>query len=241
MNIVIPMAGRGSRFADAGFTTPKPLISVRGRPMYSWALDGLPVDRAEKLIFVCLQEHLQDGGLSRDIHARFGEDKTVIVPLADTTEGQACSVLCAKEWINNDRPLLIFNADTFFKSDLEKTLSEVEREANGFLGVFEADGDEWSFARVDNRGRVVKTAEKTRISPWASTGLYHFTRGQDFVRYAEEMIEENERVRKEFYIAPVYNRMIEAGADIRIDPAKEVWVLGTPDQLAAFEANYPQE
>lgn len=237
MNIVIPMAGRGSRFADAGFTTPKPLIPVRGRPMYSWALEGLPVERAEKLIFVCLQSHLDDTSLRKDIESRFG-DKAVLVPLSDTTEGQACSVLCAKEWIDNDSPLLIFNADTFFKSDLEKTLVQVQREANGFLGVFEAEGDEWSFARVDNRGRVVKTAEKNRISPLASTGLYHFSRGKDFVRYAEEMIEENERVNKEFYIAPVYNRMIEAGADIRVDKAAEVWALGTPDHLAAFEANY---
>jgi NDP-sugar pyrophosphorylase family protein len=233
------MAGRGSRFADAGFTTPKPLIPVRGRPMYSWALEGLPTERAEKLIFICLASHLADTSLRTDIESRYGE-KAVIVPIEDTTEGQACSVLCAKEWIDNDNPLLIFNADTFFKFDLEKTLVQVQREANGFLGVFEADGDEWSFARVDNRGRVVKTAEKNRISSLASTGLYHFSRGKDFVRYAEEMIEENERVNKEFYIAPVYNRMIEAGADIRVDKAVEVWALGTPDHLAAFEANYKE-
>lgn len=238
MNIVIPMAGRGSRFADVGIATPKPLIDVRGKPMYAWAAESLPLSLARRIIFICLDEHLQDLKLRQDIEERYGRLDPVIIPLDHVTEGQACTVLCARELIADDAPLLIFNADTYCRTGLDETLAKLDPSVDGILGVFEAPGEKWSFARVDGRGRVVETAEKRRISPWASTGLYHFTRGRDFVRYADEMIRADERVNNEFYVAPVYNRMIADGADVRIDVAQEVWVLGTPEDLAHFEASY---
>ncbi|MEM9075287.1 MAG: glycosyltransferase family 2 protein, partial [Myxococcota bacterium] len=230
MKIVIPMAGRGSRFADVGVKTPKPLIDVRGKPMYAWATESLPLDRATGLVFICLEEHLSGLGLREDIAERFGGLDPVVIPLDHVTEGQACTVLTAREHIG-DEGLMIFNADTFMKTSLGDHLARMEESVDGLFGVFRAPGDKWSFERTDDKGRVVETAEKKRISEWASTGLYHFTRGTDFVRHADAMIADDQRVNGEFYVAPVYNRMIDAGADIRIDVADEVWALGTPEDL----------
>lgn len=240
MNIVMPMAGRGSRFADVGYAAPKPLIDVRGKPMYAWAMDSLPLSLAKRVVFICLAEHLENRALADDIRSRYEALDPVIISLDKVTEGQACTVLEAREYIDNASPLVIYNADTFCKTNLERRLAELPEHVDGLLSVFQAPGDKWSFARVDQSGRVVETAEKRRISEWATTGLYHFTRGREFVEHADAMIRANERERGEFYVAPVYNRMISAGAHVRIDVADEVWVLGTPEDLADFEARYPQ-
>lgn len=240
MNIVMPMAGRGSRFADIGVTVPKPLIDVRGRPMYAWAMDSLPLSLATRVIFVCLAEHLADLALERDIKTRYAALDPVIIPLDRVTRGQAETVLMARAHIDNDAPLVIYNADTYCKTSLAHTLPALPASVAGVLSVFRAPGDKWSFARTDAAGRVVETAEKRRISEWATTGLYHFTRGRDFVRHADAMIAADERERGEFYVAPLYNRLIAEGADIRVDEAEEVWVLGTPEDLADFEARYPR-
>ena len=240
VNLVMPMAGRGSRFAQVGIRTPKPLIDVRGRPMYAWATDSLPLALASRLIFLCLREHLTGTGLERDIHARYGRLSPVIVPIDEVTEGQACTVLLAREWIDTDDHLVIFNADTWYRSSLERTLPALPPSVAGLLGVFRAEGDRWSFARTDTEGRVVETAEKRRISDLACTGLYHFTRGSDFVRYSGEMIRDNDRVNGEFYVAPVYNRMIRDGLDVRVDVADEAWALGTPEDLEQFTRKYPR-
>lgn len=240
MNIVMPMAGRGSRFAQIGIATPKPLIPVRGKPMYAWATDGLPLGRARRLIFICLAEHLTDLALAEDIKARYAQYDPAIIALDEVTEGQACTVLTARRLIDNDDPLLIFNADTYCPTTLDQSLRDFGAPVDGVLDVFRAEGDKWSFARADEQGRVVETAEKRRISPWATTGLYYFRRGSDFVQHATAMIAANERSNNEFYVAPVYNRLIAAGGDVRINPVEQVWVLGTPEDLAHFEREYPR-
>ncbi|MEX0679273.1 MAG: glycosyltransferase family 2 protein [Pirellulales bacterium] len=241
MNIVMPMAGRGSRFAQIGITTPKPLIDVRGKPMYAWATDGLPLVLARRLIFICLAEHLSDRALERDIRARYAQFDPAIVALDQVTEGQACTVLAARELIDDDEPLLIFNADTYCRTTLGQALASLSPRVDGVLDVFRAPGDTWSFARIDNERRVLETAEKRRISEWATTGLYYFRRGGDFVRHAEAMIAAGDRSNREFYVAPVYNRMIAQGADVRANPVDHVWVLGTPEDLARFEREYPRQ
>jgi NDP-sugar pyrophosphorylase family protein len=232
------MAGRGSRFADVGYRVPKPMIEVKGKPMYAWAVDSMPLKLARRVIFICLDEHLKGFGLEEDIRKRYAQLDPVILPLSKVTEGQACTVLEAREYIDRPEPLIIYNADTWCRTALEETLPKLPADVAGVLGVFDAPGDKWSFARTDERGRVVEVAEKKRISNHASTGLYHFTSGAEFVRQADAMIAANERVNREFYVAPVYNRLIAAGREVRIDVAREVWVLGTPEDLAHFHANY---
>jgi len=239
VNLVIPMAGRGSRFADVGEKLPKPLIPVRGRPMYAWAMDSLPLGLANRVVFICLEEHLRDTSLAADITARYASLNPVVVALDHVTQGQACTVLEARDHLDLDQPLVIYNADTYCKSQLEHHLRELGTSVDGVISVFEAPGDKWSFARTDADGRVVETAEKRRISNWATTGLYHFARAKDFIVHADAMIAADERERGEFYVAPVYNRLIAAGGNVVIDVAEEVWVLGTPEDLSDFEARYP--
>jgi UDP-N-acetylglucosamine diphosphorylase / glucose-1-phosphate thymidylyltransferase / UDP-N-acetylgalactosamine diphosphorylase / glucosamine-1-phosphate N-acetyltransferase / galactosamine-1-phosphate N-acetyltransferase len=238
MNIVLPMAGRGSRFASVGVTTPKPLIDVRGKPMYAWAMASLPLALADRLIFICLAEHLEDPAIADDIRTRYSGHEVEIVALDHVTRGQAETVLAAKSWINSAESLVIFNADTYMTSDFERNIVRLASSVDGVFGVFEAPGEQWSFARTDDNGRVLETAEKRRIGRWASTGLYHFSRGADFVRHTEAMIAADDRERGEFYVAPVYNRLIAEGAEIVIDAADAVWGLGTPEDLAVFEATY---
>jgi capsule biosynthesis phosphatase len=235
LTVIVPMAGRGSRFTQAGVQVPKPLIDVLGRPMYTWALDSLPLRLTRHLIFVCLREHLEATGLGADIRDRYGQLSPTIVPLDATTEGQACTVLAARAHIDLEKPLLIYNADTYCRTNLDTMLPGLAPSIAGVLGVFRAAGDQWSFVRVDGAGRVVETAEKRRISEWASTGLYHFRRAADFVAHADAMITDDDRTRGEFYVAPVYNRLLASGADIRIDEATEFWPLGTPEELARFK------
>jgi NDP-sugar pyrophosphorylase family protein len=237
----MPMAGRGSRFADIGIKTPKPMIDVRGQPMYAWAMDSLPLELATRVIFICLAEHLENNALRRDIETRYSRLDPIIIPLDKVTEGQACTVLEARQYIDNDQAVLIYNADTYCVTGLSQTLGSLPPRVAGVLGVFNAPGDKWSFVRLDSDGRVVEAAEKKRISDWACTGLYHFTRGDEFVRYADAMIRDNDRVNNEFYVAPVYNRMIADRRDVRVDIAREVWVLGTPQDLEHFEKRYPHE
>jgi dTDP-glucose pyrophosphorylase len=237
VNIVIPMAGRGSRFAQVGVTTPKPLIDVLGKPMYAWAVDSLPLSLARRLIFVCLREHLADRGLADDIRSRYAQLDPMIIALDAVTRGQSETVLAAKREIDADEPLLVYNADTYERNRLTEELPRLPSSVVGLWSVFSAPGDKWSFARVDERGRVVETAEKKRISDHASTGLYWFRRGRDFVRIAEAAIDAGDRSGGEFYVAPLYNRLIAEGGEVRVSVADEVWVLGTPEDLAHFHAH----
>jgi dTDP-glucose pyrophosphorylase len=231
------MAGRGSRFAQIGIATPKPLIPVRGKPMYAWATDGLPLTLARRLIFICLREHLSE--LGQDIAARYAEYNPIVVALDEVTQGQACTVLAAREWIDTDEPLLIFNADTYCRTTLAAALEALPPQVAGVVDVFRAPGERWSFARLDGQRRVLEMAEKRRISEWATTGLYYFRRGSEFARHADAMIADSERATGEYYVAPVYNRMIAAGAEVRANPAEAVWVLGTPEDLAHVERECP--
>ncbi len=238
MNIVIPMAGRGKRFADVGFDLPKPLIPVLGKPMYAWAVDGLPLNSGDRLIFICLKEHLDGSSLENDICSRYAACSPVVIPLDRVTEGQACTVLAARELIDTDAELLIFNADTYCPTTFREALASFSTKIDGVLDVFRAEGSHWSFARTDSTGRVVETAEKRRISEWATTGLYYFRVGSQFVRHTDDMVRSNDRSNGEFYVAPVYNRMIASGADIRINLVPRIWVLGTPEELRRFEQEY---
>ena len=235
---ILPMAGRGRRFTESGITVPKPLIPVRGKPLYAWAMDSLPLELIQQVVFVCLRDHLDNRALRDDICGRYGHLDPLILAVDRVTDGQCSTVLLGRDLIDNDHPLLIYNADTFCRSSFGATLSKMPTAVDGLLGVFNPPGEQWSFARTDESGRVVQTTERRRISPWACTGIYYFARGRDFVVQADAMIVANERVNDEFYVAPVYNRLIAAGGDVRIDVAEEVWVLGTPEDLALFEANY---
>jgi capsule biosynthesis phosphatase len=240
INIVIPMAGAGSRFIKAGFTEPKPLIKSHGKTLIEWAVasfDTLRARRNAHLIFVILEEHNQSFKLGDKLRVLFGTDITVI-SIGAVTSGQATTCLAAKQLINNFNQLIIYNCDTYTTGN-EALLDVIEaKRPDGVLACFDATDPRYSFARVDKLGYVDLTTEKNPVSSHASTGLYYFRRGQDFIRAAEAMMHSGETAKGEYYVAPCYNELLKAGKKIKIYNVKDNWVLGTPDELEYFNTNY---
>jgi capsule biosynthesis phosphatase len=240
INLLIPMAGAGSRFVKAGYTDPKPLIMSHGKTLIEWAVASFDSFRARHdvhLIFVILDEHNQAFGLGDKLRDLFGADITVL-SIPTVTSGQAATCLVAKPLINNFNQLIIYNCDTYTTGN-EAMLDLIEAERpDGILACFDATDPRYSYARVDDLGYVDLTTEKDPVSNHASTGLYYFRRGQDFVRASEAMIESGETAKGEHYVAPCYNNLLKAGKKVKIYTVKDNWVLGTPDELDYFNANY---
>jgi NDP-sugar pyrophosphorylase family protein len=231
------MAGLGSRFSRAGFTVPKPLIEVRGRPMYALAVDSLPLEHATRLVFVLLSSQPEFGTLRADILERYAQYDPIVLDVPTPTEGQAITVLRACEWINEATPLLIHNADTAFVADPNWTEEASRTGCDGALAVFQSAEPRWSFSREDESGRVVEVQEKQVISPWASTGTYWFRHGADFVRLARVRELQGRREAAEYYVAPLYNDLIEEGGHVRNFLIEQIQCFGTPeDYLMALKA-----
>ncbi|MGB0177515.1 MAG: glycosyltransferase family 2 protein [Owenweeksia sp.] len=234
MIVVVPMAGRGSRYANRGYETPKPLIEVAGKPMLEHALRSLEDVDFTTIVFVALREHEEQFGFSSWLKERFG-DAMKLVLLDDVTEGQLCTVLEASPYIPDSEDVLVISSDTYIKSAIGSHIKEKEGEVKGIISVIDLPGDRWSFARTDADGRVVEVAEKNRISNHASTGIYYFSSGRELKEMGQEMINGDERTLNEFYVIPLYQKMIARGMEIRISEADEMWDMGTPEAKLEFE------
>ncbi|MBI2664960.1 glycosyltransferase family 2 protein [Candidatus Woesearchaeota archaeon] len=238
MNIVIPAAGLGSRFTKAGIDTPKPLIEIRGKPMVKWAVESLPFSKNSDLIFIIRKEHVDRFQLDAKLKEIFSPEIRVIV-IDYVTEGAACTVLLAKEFINNDEPLIVSDCDHFFRNDEYNNLvASIPEGVAGAIPVFKAEGEKWSFTKFDGSHTVSQVAEKVRISDYANIGGYFFSRGSDFVSAAEEMIAKGMKIKNEYYVAPVYERLLVRGKTIKAAICNEVWGLGTPEDVKNFEENF---
>ena len=234
LNVLIPMAGAGSRFADAGYTFPKPLIEVRGKSMIQVVVDNIGLDA--NYHFVVQKEHREKYNL--DTMLNLIAENCKVIEVDGLTEGAACTALLAKKFINNNQPLFFANSDQWVDWDpVEFMYKMQETKSDGGIVTFEANHPKWSFAKTNNDGIVTEVAEKKPISTNATVGYYYWKHGSDFVKYAEEMIEKNIRVNNEFYVCPVYNQAIEDGKIIRISRAKAMWGLGTPEDLDYYVKN----
>jgi NDP-sugar pyrophosphorylase family protein len=232
LNIVMPMAGLGSRFREAGFKVPKPLIDVRGRPMYAWATESLPLEKSSRLIFILLATQPEFPDLQRDIEQRYAKYKPIVLTVPELTAGQAITVLRARDLINKDEPLLIHNADTAFDIAPQWIENAVAENLDGALLVFPSQEKRWSFSRENPAGFVTEVREKEVVSPWASTGTYWFRRGADFVRVAESRFNSGKREASEFYVGPLYNDLIAQGAKVKNFEIRKLYCFGTPDDLS---------
>lgn len=240
MIVVIPMAGRGSRFKGEQIVKPKPLHEVAGRPLVDWALDAIRALPVETVVFVALREHDEAFGVEQIVRGLPGEWRSEVVLLDDVTEGQLCTVLAAREFIREGVPLLVGNCDTFVEPALPTTLVDHGLGQRGTIIVADMPGDRWSFALTDENGALVKVAEKVRISDEASTGHYYFADGGEFLHYADAIVADQERAGGEYYVIPVYNRYVDDGKLIRTLPIQRMWDLGTPDALDSFVRRYLQ-
>ncbi len=231
-NVLIPMAGAGSRFVDAGYIMPKQLIMVDGTQMLDWSLKSINKDDCN-LIFAIRQEHISNFSMDKILKSRYGDDIKIVV-VDHLTDGSVSTCLLAKEYINNDDPLLIYTLDVFFEpyfnpSDLP--------DSDGFLLTFKSNNDGYSYAQLDEDGYVSRTAEKEVISENAAVGVYGYKSGKMFVKYAEKMIDENIRTKGEFYVCPLYNLMIEDGLKVTTKPVEKMHLMGTPSELEFFTSH----
>ena len=235
LTVLIPMAGAGSRFQQAGYTFPKPLIDVRGKPMIQFVVENLNIKA--NYVYVVQKEHREKYNLDTLLNLITPNCK--IVEVDKLTEGAACTALLAKEHINKDTPLFFANSDQFVEWDSNEFLYKMnETNADGGIVSFRATHPKWSFAKVDEKGLVTEVAEKNPISDIATVGYYYWKKGSDFVKYAEDMIEKDIRVNNEFYVCPVFNQAIEDNKEIRTFDIPKMWGLGTPEDLKYYLENY---
>jgi dTDP-glucose pyrophosphorylase len=228
MNILIPMAGAGSRFESAGYTLPKPLIDVFGKSMIQTVVDNL--NMSGNYIFIVQETHFKKYDLLRVLNEVAFNCSIVVVN--GVTEGAACTTLLAKEMINNNEPLVIANSDQYVEWDSFDFLSKASLNDGGIL-TFKSNHPKWSYARLDN-GFVAEVAEKNPISDIATVGIYYWKHGKDYVKYAEQMISKNIRVNNEFYVCPVFNEAILDDKKIVTYDVDKMWGLGTPEDLEVF-------
>lgn len=234
MNIVIPMAGAGSRFAEVGYTFPKPLIDVQGKPMIQVVVDNLCLDA--NYIFIVQKEHREKYNLDTMLNLIAPNCK--VVETDGLTEGAACTTLLAKEFIDNDNPLFIANSDQFVEwNSMDFMYKAKESSCDGAIVTFESTHPKWSYAKTDGLGMVTEVAEKNPISNEATVGFYYWKKGGDYVKYAEDMIALNQRVNGEFYVCPVYNNAIQNGRKISTYKVDGMWGLGTPEDLRYYLDN----
>jgi HAD superfamily hydrolase (TIGR01509 family) len=235
LNVLIPMAGAGSRFEQAGYTFPKPLIDVKGKPMIQVIVENLNIKA--NFIYIVQKSHREKYNLDTLLNLITPNCK--IVEVDGVTEGAAITALMAKKYINTDHPLFFANSDQFVEWDSNEFFYKMnENDCDGGIPTFKATHPKWSFAKLDGEGFVTEVQEKNPISDLATVGFYYWKHGSDFVKYAEEMIEQNIRVNNEFYVCPVYNNAIKGGLKVRTFNVPKMWGLGTPEDLKYYLENY---
>ena len=239
LNIVVPMAGRGSRFAVAGYTDPKPMISVGHRPMIEWVIENIRPSRPHHFIFICLGEHLRQ---YPEVAEKLREicSGCDIIPVDQVTEGAACTVLLARDIIDTDAPLMTVNSDQIVDLPIDQYLEFGDSESlGGQIMTFWSDNPKWSFCRLNGSGFVTEVVEKEVVSNHATVGIYNFRHGRDFVRAADSMIAKDLRVNGEFYVAPAYNQLIAEGHRIAVKATGQegdgMYGLGIPEDLDLFK------
>ena len=236
INIVIPMAGLGSRFSAAGFEKPKPFIDVSGKAMIVRVLENLAYQNA-RYILIARKEHIQrESELVNEIKKSYNVD---IITIDEVTEGTACTVLAAKDFINNDDPLVIANSDQIVDINFYDFIDDsLNRNLDGSILTFidEKKNPKWSFAKINKNQMVTKVKEKQPISKYATVGIYMFNKGRYFIDGVADMITSNDRVNGEFYTCPVYNYLISDRLQIGIydiDPTL-MHGIGTPEDLDKY-------
>lgn len=237
LNIVVPMAGHGSRFSKAGYALPKPLIPVHGVPMIRLVIANLTPKLPHRFIFICQEGHLESFPLEEQL--REWAPGCEIRCVRSVTEGAACTVLLARDLIDNDMPLMIANCDQYVEVDINRYIASSEG-FDGYIMTMVAADPKWSFVGFNSEGGVCRVVEKEVISNEATVGIYNFARGRDFVMAADEMIANDLRVNGEFYVAPTYNQMITRDLEIGTFSIGSVEQgmhgLGIPSDLDAFLA-----
>ena len=234
-NILVPMAGLGSRFIKEGFKVPKQLINIKDKHLIDISLNCLDYEGCN-LIFVVRDETVYNFHMDELLRKKFGDDVKIVV-LDKLTDGSVCSCLYAEEYIDNDAPLVIHTLDIEFEPVFNPHIMS-DLNGDGLILTFKSNSTNYSYAKVEGiDGHVTETAEKKAISSNACVGIYGFKRGSDFCKYAREMIDRDLRTKNEFYISPLYNLLIEDGKKILTEPVDKMHIFGTPDEFHFYKDN----
>lgn len=238
INIVVPMAGLGSRFSIAGYKDPKPFIQIHGIEMIRWVIKNLTPNTEHRFIFICQNEHIERYQLDSRLNEWAPGSK--VIGLHRLTSGAAETVLAAREHIDSSDALIIANSDQWVEADIDAFVASIRiNNVDGMIMTMRSTDPKWSYAEVDTNSFVSRVVEKEVISDIATVGIYGFTKGSDFVAAADEMIRDDFRVNNEFYVAPAYNWLINKGAKVSIFPigadGGAMHGLGIPEDLVAFE------
>lgn len=236
LNIVIPMAGEGTRFKERGYSFPKPLIEVNNKAMIQVVVENATPRSDHRFTFICRREHFEKYTLKYLLNLI--APRCNMITLDQPTEGAACTVLLASKYFNNEDELLIANSDQYIETSIDKFLEDArKRSLDGSILTFKSSHPKWSFAKLDEENLVMEVAEKKVISSHATVGIYYYRQGGLFFEAASQMMRKNVRVNNEFYVCPVYNEMILAGKRIGIFEIEshQMHGLGTPEDLEKFE------
>lgn len=237
LDIVITMAGLGSRFRKAGYNIPKYMIEAKGKTLFEWSMLSLKgYEKAvEKYIFIVMKDEKED--VKKFINekcAKFDIRNYEVIILDYLTDGQATTAMLAAKYWNKDNGLLIYNIDTYVEAN-EMNYDELKGE--GFIPCFRGEGDHWSFVRLDDSGKAVEIKEKERISDFCTLGAYYFSSCHLFEKLYLEFYSDDSNISKgEKYVAPLYDYLLRKNGNIYISdvPVEKVHVLGTPEELSVF-------
>jgi len=262
MKIVVPIAGRGSRFkivADSNpeYLRPKPIIDIKGKPMVRWAIESLPfVDLPDRhvntqfrvsvsdLIFICLQEHNDKFGIV-SVLKKYFSPKIKIILIPEITRGAVETAMAAEQYIDPDQDLIISDSDHYFDgTNLYKTILSAKQNVAGIIPVFKPSNNDpkWSYTLFDDNYSALAVGEKdvelANRGAYANIGGYYFSKAKMFLEEAKMMISHNEmygaKEKQEFYVAPLYQRLIKKNMKIKVALIPRVWGLGTPQDLDFF-------
>jgi len=240
IDIIIPCAGNGQRFLEAGYNLPKPMIDVLGKPMIQRVIENLDIDG--NYFFIVRKEHQKKYKIS-DLLRSIKKDCTVI-EVENKTDGAACSVLLAEKYLNPNNELIITNCDQIFEWDKNKFL-ELCKLYEGVLLCHKDKNTKWSYCIGDVENDIMlvnSVVEKPNEIPnhsYANVGFYYWSKSSRFCQDAKNMIASNERVNGEFYIAPVYNKLISSdNKNVAAILCKKMWGIGTPEDLKQYELEF---
>ena len=234
LNVLIPMAGLGSRFREAGYAFPKPLVEVDGKPMIQAVVESIGVKA--KYTYIVQKDHYEKYNLLYLLNLITPDCK--IVQVDGITEGAAVTCLLAKEYINNSSPLIMANSDQIIEWNSRQFIYDLmTKNADGGIATFKSTHPKWSYAKINEVGLVTEVAEKKPISDIATVGIYYWKHGSDFVKYAEQMIDKDIRTNGEFYVCPVFNEAILDNKRIFTSDIKKMWGVGTPEDLNYYLSN----
>lgn len=233
------MAGEGSRFLKEGWTTPKPLIELKGQPLFKHAINSVvDPDFPVKYSFIVRQEHIDKYGIDKGIRS-FLPDANIF-SVEKTTRGAVETCLIAESAIQDAEAIIVMDCDLEFSSKefiriiKESLNTPIEKAEGGTLVSFTSNNPRYSYAELGPDGNVVRTAEKEVISSHALCGAYFFSSGKRFKEIAHQLLNEPEFKKPEYYVSLLYNYLLSAGEKVHLALMEEYYSYGTPEELKNY-------